>query len=77
VGASIPLIEHVWNELREKLFHNRVFDSLDALQDQLMLALKTLGKNPETVRTMVSWGWSVSSFTILFMKWKRNNLYKT
>lgn len=24
-------IEHVWDELREKFFHNRVFDSLDAL----------------------------------------------
>jgi transposase len=26
-------IEHVWDELREKFFHNRVFDSLDALQE--------------------------------------------
>ncbi|BBJ23996.1 hypothetical protein W01_19230 [Candidatus Nitrotoga sp. AM1P] len=24
-------VEHVWDELREKHFHNRVFDSLDAL----------------------------------------------
>ena len=33
-------IEHVWDELREKLFHNRVFTSLDKLEDQLVLGLK-------------------------------------
>jgi transposase len=26
-------VEHVWDELREKYFHNRGFDSLDALED--------------------------------------------
>ena len=25
--------EHLWDELREKYFHNKVFDSLDALED--------------------------------------------
>ena len=47
-------IEHVWDELREKFFHNRVFASLDKLEDQLVLGLKTLENNPETVRTIVS-----------------------
>lgn len=42
-------IEHVWDELREKFFHNRVFASLDMLEDQLALGLKTLEQNPETV----------------------------
>ena len=32
-------VEHVWDELREKHFHNHVFDSLDALEDQLEAAL--------------------------------------
>ena len=27
-------VEHVWDELREKRFHNHVFDSLDALEDR-------------------------------------------
>ena len=26
-------MEHVWDELREKFFHNRAFDSLDTLED--------------------------------------------
>lgn len=26
-------VEHVWDELREKHFHNKVFDGLDALEN--------------------------------------------
>jgi hypothetical protein len=61
-------IEHVWDELREKFFHNRVFASLDTLEDQHALGLKTLEQNPETVRTIVSWDWIVCSFITSFMK---------
>ena len=61
-------IEHVWDELREKYFHNRVFSSLNALHDQLALGLNALEKNAETVRTIVSWDWIVSSLITSFMK---------
>lgn len=54
-------IEHVWDELREKFFHNRVFKSLDALEDHLVLALKTFEENPVTVRTIVSWPWIMAA----------------
>ncbi|WP_245598044.1 IS630 family transposase [Ottowia thiooxydans] len=55
-------IEHVWDELREKFFHNRAFNSLEALEDQLELALKTLEENPSTVRSIVSWPWIRDAF---------------
>jgi transposase len=61
-------IEHVWNELREKFFHNWVFTSLDALEDQLALALRPLENNPEIVRPIVSWDWIMSSLITSFMK---------
>jgi transposase len=61
-------IEHVWDELREKYFHNQAFDSLNELEDRLMLGLKTLEQNPETVRTIVSWDWIISSLITAFMK---------
>jgi transposase len=61
-------IEHVWDELREKFFHNRVFASLDALEDQLALGLATLENNPEIVRSIVSWDWIMSSLITSFMK---------
>jgi len=50
-------IEHVWDELREKFFHNRVFKSLDALEDHLALALKSLETDNTTVASIVSWSW--------------------
>ncbi|WP_152537227.1 transposase [Acidithiobacillus thiooxidans] len=34
--------EHLWDELREKYFHNRAFDSLVALEDQLVVGLRAL-----------------------------------
>ena len=50
-------IEHVWDELREKFFHNRVFDSLNALEDHLAVALKTLEQTHDTIKPIVSWSW--------------------
>ena len=32
----------VWDELREKYFHNSAFKSLDALEDHLATALKSM-----------------------------------
>ncbi len=34
--------EHVWDESREKFFHNRAFDSLDVLEIHLEYALESL-----------------------------------
>jgi transposase len=45
-------VEHVWDELREKFFHNEVFDSLDALEDQLELALKTYEDDHATIKSI-------------------------
>jgi len=54
-------IEHVWDELREKFFHNRVFKSLDALENHLEGALKSLETNNNSVASIVSWPWIVSA----------------
>ena len=54
-------IEHVWDELREKFFHNQVFKSLDALENHLVLALKTFEENPITVSSIVSWPWIMAA----------------
>ena len=60
-------MEHVWDELREKFFHNRAFDSLDALEDQLALALNTLQLDPGTVSSIVSWPWIIVALITSFM----------
>ncbi len=50
-------VEHVWDELREKHFHNRVFDSIGALEDHLEAALRDFENDPGRLRSIVSWPW--------------------
>ena len=50
-------VEHIWDELQEKSFHNRVFDSLDSLEDHLEESLRNLEHDPERIHSIVSWPW--------------------
>jgi transposase len=52
--------EHVWDELREKEFPNRVFDSLDAVVRQLEDGLPRLASNAPALRSLTAWPWIVS-----------------
>lgn len=52
-------VEHLWDELREKHFHNRVFDSLDALEDQLEYGLRDLEEHHDTVQSITGWDWII------------------
>jgi len=54
-------VEHLWDELREKSFHNRVFDSIDALEDHLEQALHDMELDLERVRSIVAWPWIINS----------------
>ncbi len=45
-------VEHIWEELREKHFHNRAFPSLDAVEETLIVGLNQLDKDPDRVRSM-------------------------
>ena len=54
-------VEHVWDELREKRFHNRVFDSLDALEDRLEIALKDFERDAPIIKSIVSWPWIIDA----------------
>jgi transposase len=60
-------IEHIWDELREKFFHNRVFKSLTALEEHLTLALKTLEEDHDRVESIVSWPWIIAALLISLM----------
>ena len=53
--------EHVWDELREKFFHNRAFDSLDALETHLEEALRSLESSPQRMRSIAGWDWIINS----------------
>ena len=49
--------EHIWDELREKYFHNQAFDSMDALVVQLLKGLSRLEKSLQAVKSIAGWGW--------------------
>jgi transposase len=54
-------VEHIWDDLREKQFHNRVFDSLDALENQLVSALSAYENNAKRVASITGWQWIINA----------------
>jgi transposase len=56
---SPPLnpVEHVWDEVREKWFANRVFASLSAVEEQLVAALASLENDPQRVASLTGFDW--------------------
>jgi hypothetical protein len=45
-------VEHIWDDIREKYFHNRIFTSLDSLTEKLCEALNTLSNDPDRITSM-------------------------
>lgn len=52
--------EHVWDELREKEFPNRVFNHLDTVVKQLKSGLPRLKRDAQRLRSLTAWPWIVS-----------------
>lgn len=51
----------VWYDLREKEFHNRVFDGIDSLEDHLEKALREMKNDHERIRSIVAWPWIINA----------------
>jgi hypothetical protein len=54
-------VEHLWDDLREKYFHNLVFESLDALEDHLEAALRKMENEPDRIRSIIAWPWIINA----------------
>jgi len=52
--------EHVWDELREKEFPNRVFSHSDMVIGQLERGLFRLSNDRHALRSLTAWPWIVS-----------------
>jgi len=52
--------EHVWDELREKEFPNRVFESMEAVISQLEAGLPRMAANTQALRSLTAWPWIIS-----------------
>lgn len=46
--------EHIWDEIREKYLHNKIFNSLDETMDKVCLGLQDLMQKPDYVKSMTS-----------------------
>ena len=49
--------ENMWDELREKAFSNRIFDSMGHLEKHLCKTLQKYEKKPETIKSITKWQW--------------------
>jgi hypothetical protein len=56
-------VEHLWDDWREKSFHNRVFDSLDSLAAHLEQALADFEKSPNRTRGITGWPWIMNALS--------------
>ena len=54
-------VENLWEDLREKSFHNRVFYGLESLEDHLEHALRDMEQDRRRVRSIVAWPWIINS----------------
>ncbi|MEN9634721.1 MAG: hypothetical protein RL077_3125 [Verrucomicrobiota bacterium] len=54
--------EHLWGELREKEFPNRVFAEMAGVLDQLAQGLPRLAADIARVRNITAWMWIVSLY---------------
>ena len=57
-------VEQIWKEIRMKGFYNRIFDSLDALEDNLLEQLCRLENDNVTVKSIMSWQWLFNAIMI-------------
>jgi transposase len=56
-------VENIWEELREKHFHNRVFASLDAVEEHLVQGLRRLESQPGITRSIAAWPWILNAIS--------------
>ena len=50
-------MENIWDELREKSFHDRVFEGLDQMEDHLLGALQAIEKSLDITKSISDWPW--------------------
>lgn len=52
--------ENGWDDMREKFFKNTVFDSLEAVENQLAIACNFYESNPQIIQSIAGWSWIIN-----------------
>lgn len=55
--------ENIWDEMREKYFSNRVFESMDAVEFTMIEALMALENDPERIKKITGWPWILKAIS--------------
>lgn len=55
--------EHVWDEIREKWFKNKYFETLEQVEEQLCKGLKDLEDKPEIVAGITGFPWILNAIS--------------
>ena len=58
-------VEHLGDKLREMQSHNRAVDSLDALEDQIVVGLLALQTDHERIKSICAWEWIITVMQLL------------
>jgi transposase len=53
--------ENVWGEIKEEGFYNRVFETLDAVEEQLVTVLKSFEQSGERLKRLTAWDWILNA----------------
>ena len=49
--------ENIWDDMREKFFHNVAFESMAAVETKLIDACRHYENNPTIVASITGWNW--------------------
>jgi DDE superfamily endonuclease len=52
--------ENIWDDMRESFFANLLFDSMHAVESQLITAANFYEANPKRVQSITAWPWIIS-----------------
>jgi len=63
---NVSFHEYIFDELREKYFHNLFFNSMNAVEDRLESGLRDLENHKEIVQSTTAFNWIVESLTFNF-----------
>jgi transposase len=54
-------VEHLWEEMREKWFANKTFDSMSAVTKKLIVSLRFLEQSPQQIQSLAGFNWILDS----------------
>ena len=57
-------VEHLWKEVRQNYFSNRVFRDMNAVEDLLFEALSYMNEHSDSVRSFSAFNWIVTNIKI-------------